>query len=382
MIAPLLAALLAGQAQPGPAAPDYAQDATWICLPGRADTCGTPLPTADLLPSGYGPVTQSRVATDARADCFFVYPTVSRDAGANSDLDGPEERATAAILFARFASVCRTFAPIYRSVTASGLGVALMGGDPRPAMNLAYEDVRSAWRQYLASRNRGRPFILIGHSQGSVHLQRLIQEEIEGKPVARQMVSAIIPGWNVEVPAGRDVGGTFRLTPACTRIGQTGCVITYVSFRAETPPPTSGGLFGRAAGPGMTVACTNPATLGAGRAPLESYWFARSSRASDIVWSTTGEPPAASLHTRGLASGECVHAGPVGYLSVRAETDPADARTDRIPGDVVLAGRPAPDWGLHLVDIPEAQGDLLRLAERQIAAFTATPARRSGARRR
>ena len=369
MILSLLAALLTTQAQPA-AAPDYGQDATWICLPGRADACGTPIATADLNPNGYGPVTQSRVVAAPRADCFFVYPTVSRDPGPNSDLDGPEERATTAILFARFAGVCRTFAPMYRSVTAAGLGIALMGGDPRPAMNLAYEDVRSAWRQYLATRNGGRPFILIGHSQGSIHLQRLIQEEIEGKAVARLMVSAIIPGWNVEVPAGRAVGGTFRSTPLCTRVGQTGCVVSYVSFRAETPPPTQPGhLFGRAAQPGMTVGCTNPATLGPGRAPLNSYWFARSSRASDIVWSTTGEPPAASLHTRGLASGECVHDGPVGYLAVRAEADPADARTDRIPGDVTLAGRPAPDWGLHLIDIPEAQGDLLRLVDRQVAAF-------------
>jgi Protein of unknown function (DUF3089) len=372
----LALALAAAQPAAAPAAPDYARDNDWLCLPGREDACSAPLPTADLNPNGYGPVVQSRPAVDARVDCFFVYPTVSRDQGLNSDLDGQEERFAATILFARFASLCRPFAPMYRSVTNAAIGAVMLGRDIQPNLNLAYEDVRSAWRQFLAIRNRGRPFVLIGHSQGSIHLQRLIQEEIEGKPIARRMVSAIIPGWNVEVPAGQAVGGTFRSTPICQGLGQTGCVVSYVSFRAETPPPASGGLFGRAARPGMTVACVNPATLAAGRAPLESYWYARSSAAADVTWSSTGAPPAPFLHTNGLASGECVHDGPVGYLAVRAEADPADARTDRIPGDLIIMGRPAPDWGLHLIDIPEAQGDLMRLLAAQIRALPGTGGRR------
>ena len=62
------------------------------------------------------------------------------------------------------------------------------------------------------------------------------------------MLSALLIGFNVEVPEGQVVGGTFRTTPLCTRAGQTGCVITYVSFRADAPPP-AGALFGRAAAP-------------------------------------------------------------------------------------------------------------------------------------
>ena len=351
-------------------APDYRQDSAWLCLPGRSgDPCGTPLPTAALNPDGYGPVTRSSIAADAGVDCFFVYPTVSLDRTLNSDLNVSEERAAATILLARFGEQCRTFAPIYRSVTAAGLAPAAMGQDVTPYFNIAYEDVRNAWRQFLASRNNGRPFVLIGHSQGSIHLQRLIQEEIEGKPVARRMVSAIIPGWNLEVPEGATVGGTFRSTPICTRLGETGCVVTYVSFRETSPPPVQQALFGRAARPGMTVACTNPATLAAGRAPLDSYWFAPSPLATDIAWSSSGPPPAPFLRTQGLVSGACVHDGPVGYLSIRVVADPADARTDRVPGDVILFGQPAPSWGLHPADMPMAMGDLMRLLRAQIAAF-------------
>jgi hypothetical protein len=76
-------------------------------------------------------------------------------------------------------------------------------GADHQAGALAYSDVANAWRTYLAKHNKGRPFVLIGHSQGSLMLQELIKREIEGKPVARQMLRAIIPGFNVLVPQGK-----------------------------------------------------------------------------------------------------------------------------------------------------------------------------------
>ena len=66
---------------------------------------------------------------------------------------------------------------------------------------------------YLARYNQGRPFVLIGHSQGSALLIELIAREIEGRPVARQMKLAILPGYNVLVPPGKLVGGSFKSTP-------------------------------------------------------------------------------------------------------------------------------------------------------------------------
>ena len=42
-------------------------------------------------------------------------------------------------------------------------------------------------------------------------LQQLISHEIEGKPVAKQMRLAILPGFNLLVPQGKLVGGTFEV---------------------------------------------------------------------------------------------------------------------------------------------------------------------------
>ena len=357
--------------EPAPA-PDYASDASWLCLPGRSDPCSQLLPTTALNPNGYGSTGAVRPDPDAAIDCFYVYPTVSRDPGANSDLQaGPEEIAVAAVQLARFGTVCRTFAPLYRQATLTALLGSMNGtGNPGRSLGLAYQDVVSAWRHYLQHHNRGRRFVLIGHSQGTIHLSQLLAGEIEGRPEAERMLSALLLGFNIEVPEGRDVGGSFARTPLCRAPGQTGCVVTYVSFRATNPPPEPA-LFGRASRPGMTIACTNPAALRGGSARLDSYWFAGPSvtaTQNPIGWSSEGAPPTPFLRTEGLASAACVNRGPVGYLSVLENADPADARTDRIPGDVVIAGRPQPGWGLHLADMNLAMGDLLALVEAQAAA--------------
>ena len=117
-------------AQPKPAtAPDYSNDSNWLCLPGRKDVCSTPLPTTALTPRGYGSTGLSKVAKDPPLDCFYLYPTVSSDGALNSDMNaGREERLAAESQFARFASACRPFAPIYRQMTFAAVAAYAAGG--------------------------------------------------------------------------------------------------------------------------------------------------------------------------------------------------------------------------------------------------------------
>ncbi len=372
LIALATASLLPAPAAAQPAAPatvDYAKSSNWICLPGRTDSCTTPLRTTALNPNGYGSTGPSSVAKAPPIDCFIVYPTVSRDSGMNSDLIAGEgeEKASIVSQFARLAGVCRTFAPVYRSMTLGAVTAAAAGANVAGPAMLAYGDVRAAWRNYLATRNQGRPFVLIGHSQGSLMLQQLLANDIEGKPEAARMKLAIIPGFNVMVPQGKLVGGTFKSTPVCSSAAQTGCVMSWVSFRERNVPPP-GAIFGYADRPGMTVACTNPARPGAaGWVPLDSYWNTRSSLpvpGGPIAWSSEGAPPTPFVRTEGLVSARCVNDGPRGYLSIRTIADPADRRTDRVGGEVGVLGFFLPGWGMHLIDINVAQGDIMRHVER------------------
>ncbi|HET7708982.1 MAG TPA: DUF3089 domain-containing protein [Sphingomicrobium sp.] len=356
-------------AQP-PAAPtptNYRLGQNWLCLPGRADICSTPLGTTALNPNGYGLVGRSSVAKNPPVDCFYVYPTVSRDRGLSSDLIvDNQERFAAQSQFARFAEVCRPFAPVYRQMTMGAIAAFAAGADITLAAATAYGDVAAAFRDYLKNRNGGRPYVLIGHSQGSLMLQQLIAREIEGKPAAGQMRLAIIPGYNVLVPQGKLVGGTFKSTPLCSRVGETGCIVSWVSFRTNNPPP-EGAIFGYAAAPGMTVGCVNPARPGSRVwESLDSYWATHATAevpGGPIIWSSQGPPPTQYVRTAGLVSGRCVNAGPRGYFEVRTNADPRDRRTDRIGGEVGMLGMFMPGWGMHLADVPAVQGDLLRLVE-------------------
>ena len=360
----LFAAALAAQSPSATATPDYQKASSWLCLPGRKDVCSTPLPTTALNPNGYGSNGPSSVAADPPIDCFYVYPTVSNDRGLNSDMTpGREESLMTETQFARFASVCRPYAPIYRQMTLSAVAAAATGADVTGAAGLAYGDVLKAWRTYLEKYNRGRPFVLVGHSQGSLMLQQLIARDIETKPaVAARMKLAIIPGYNVLVPQGRTVGGTFKRTPICTAPGQTGCVAAWVSFREKNAPPP-GAIFGYADKPGMTVACVNPGRFGAkGWVRLDSYWFTRSTLpvpGGAIAWSSEGAPPTPYVRADGLASAKCVNEGARGYLSIRTNADPRDKRTDRIGGEVGMFGMFLPGWGMHLADMAVAQGNLI-----------------------
>ena len=356
---------LQAQAPTQAPAPDYSKDSAWLCLPGRSDVCSTPLATTALNPNGYGSTGQSSVAKDPPLDCFYVYPTVSRDQGMNSDLNpGPEEKGAAEVQFARFAGVCRTFAPIYRQMTLGAVAAYSAGADIGAAVALAYRDVAAAWRNYLATKNDGRPFVLIGHSQGSLMLQMLIAREIENNPaVSARMKLAVMPGFNVIVPQGKLVGGTFKKIPLCSRPGETGCVISWVSFRERNIPPV-GAIFGIADQPGMTVGCVNPARPGATSwVPLDSYWYAHSSLpvpGGPITWSSEGPPPSPYLRTEGLVSARCVNDGQRGYLSIRTNHQAGEKWTDHIGGEVGLLGMFLPGWGMHLSDVHEAQGDLVR----------------------
>jgi len=126
---------------PVPAAPDYSNDSDWLCLPGRSDVCSTPLATTALNPNGYGSTGQSSVANNPPLDCFYVYPTVSRDQGMNSDLNVSEEKGATEVQFARFAGVCRTFVPIYRQMTLGAIAAYSAGANIDSAVALAYRDV-------------------------------------------------------------------------------------------------------------------------------------------------------------------------------------------------------------------------------------------------
>ena len=288
---------------------------------------------------------------------------------------GPEELAVIRAQAARFGSECRVFAPLYRQVTLTALRAAIAGRPMTADRTLTYNDVVDAWKHYLEHDNQGRGVVLIGHSQGSGVLTQLIRNEIDGKPDQERIISALLLGTNVAVPKGKDVGGAFQHMPLCRSASQTGCVIAYVSFRADVPPPASS-RFGRAQGQDMAAACTNPAALGGGSGELHSYLASAGrslgSSAEPKPWVTPAQPISTPfVSVPGLLAAECVSNEKGSYLAVTVKGNPADPRTDDIVGDVVVNGNVQADWGLHLIDVHLAMGNLIDIVRQQSKAYLA-----------
>jgi hypothetical protein len=379
MIPILAIALAAAAPQTAPlpaanAAPDYSHDAAWLCRPGREDACAQDLTTTVIAADGSRRTEPFVPAASPAFDCFYVYPTVSRDPTPNSDMvAGPEEHSVAHVQAERFKSVCRVFAPMYRQITLTALRELMVGGTPAMNRAMAYDDVKAAWDDYLKRDNGGRGVVLIGHSQGSFVLKDLIAREIDGKPVQARIISAMLIGANVGVPAGKDAGGDFKSMPLCRSNAQSGCVVSYVSFRADAPPPANS-RFGKADLPGMVAACTNPAALGGGKAATRNYLTVTGtpSAAPTPPWTSDGVAVTTPfVSAPGLLSTECASAGGYNYLAVTVNGDPAGARTDAIGGDVMAGGTILKDWGLHLIDMDLAMGDLVALADSQAKGWAA-----------
>jgi Protein of unknown function (DUF3089) len=166
----------------------------WLCRPGVAnDPCAPSLKTTRISNSGQSlGVIDPKPVKRPKADCLYVYPTVSDQQTENANLTiDPEERSVALYQAARYSQYCRVFAPMYRQVTLAGIA-----GQVSPdAAQIAYRSALSGWKTYLRKFNDGRPFILIGHSQGTFILRRLIASQIDLKrSLRRRLVSAILLG--------------------------------------------------------------------------------------------------------------------------------------------------------------------------------------------
>jgi hypothetical protein len=355
---------------------DYADGKAWLCRPGRQDACAIDHTTTVVAADGTLTKETWRADPNAPVDCFYVYPTVSTDPTPNSDMNpDPAELNVIKQQFARFASKCKPYAPMYRQVTLAGLRRMLAPGAAVTLdQGVQYDDVKDAWNYYLKNDNKGRGVVLVAHSQGSFILNRLIRDEIDGKPIQSKLVSAILLGTVIAVPKGKDVGGSFQHVPLCHAATQTGCIITYASFRSTIPPPANT-LFGRVPDANMAAACTNPAALAGGSGELHAYL----DRSGRTITSTmpakpwvTPEPPIETpwVSVPGLLTAKCAsNDNASGYLEVTVHGDPADPRVDDIVGDIGTGGNVLANWGLHLIDVNLSMGNLIDIVSQQTKAY-------------
>ncbi|HEX7498382.1 MAG TPA: DUF3089 domain-containing protein [Candidatus Limnocylindrales bacterium] len=344
-------------------------DTVWLCKPGTAaNPCEGDLTATSIDGKGVAKVQPAGPATDPPIDCFYVYPTVSRQKTINANLTiDAEETGVAVAQAARFSQVCHVYAPMYPQLTLAAIA------DPSKigysSAITAYASVATAFHSYLAHYNHGRGIVFIGHSQGAMMLTALLKYEVDPDSALRhQMVSALLMGGNIAVPVGKSVGGDFANIPACASSGQTGCVVAYSTFGATPPANAAFGriassinIFNRNSSAALQILCVNPAAPGGGTANLQPYIPTAGIAA---LLGTSATVPAAStpfVTYPNLYSAHCVNSGGAQWLQI----DRIGGASDKRPA--AKAG--ALSWGLHTVDVNIALGNLVELVRSESASF-------------
>jgi hypothetical protein len=389
---------------------DYSNPNLWVCRPGTdSNPCygdHGELDATELLPDGGRQVVKHERAANPKFDCFYVYPTVYLTANGNQTNLSDDTYVLDALMAqgARMSSLCEVYAPLYRQVeftpgstggsadagpttgTAPGpeagapadagsseagplsdAGAAgLLGG---PAAALALSDVRGAFSYYLAHFNKGRKFVLLGHSQGSGMLMAMMQQDVDTVPAVRsQMISALLLGGGATVAAGQKVGGTFMNIPTCSSPGETGCVVAYSSFDVKSPPG-SNTLFGRA-GAGLQTDCTEPGALAGNDAGVYTGSYFPVTIANPLLRPTSPTPDAGTpfLIYRDAFQGQCINDGGLSYLQITSLLQSSDPRG--IPPYESTSAEGL-GFGLHLVDWNLPMDELIGIVTKQAA--TAVP---------
>lgn len=346
----------------------YADPKSWLCLPGRQDACARNLDATEMAPDGSRVVVREKPAPGAeKVDCFYVYPTVDLRIGAANHEDFRDlEPMTFATVSqaARFRYTCSLYVPLYRQIT---IGTYLRSAaERRPYTDVAFSDVAAAFLHYMARYNRGKKVVLLGHSQGGEMVGMLLQRFFDGDPAMRERLLMAMPiGWAMDVAAGKTTGGTFANVPVCTRIGETGCVVSYRAFLAGTehepvlsqPPP------------GRESVCVNPAALAhGGRERLSRSFFPVPHRgAMTLLVRGVDDVTSPFVLLRDFYAARCV-SGDNGYryLAVAETPVPGDERESPMDTSFFLFRT---DMGLHLLDYQLAQGDLVDLVAERAAAL-------------
>lgn len=242
-------------APPPASGPDYAEAESWIAQPGMTDD-----------PSQWRPTETPRPATPKPAHLFYVHPTtyLARDRW-NAPLRGNADSDFRAGLFARsqasaFNDVAAVWAPRYRQAAFGAF--LLKSDDAAAALDLAYGDVARAFDRFVSQVPPGDPILLAGHSQGALHLMRLLKDRVAGQPLQRRIAAAYVVGWPLSVTADVPALG---LTP-CTAPDQPGCLLSWLSFAEPANPElvvdSYQGSAGLAGGKRrrQDILCVNPLT--------------------------------------------------------------------------------------------------------------------------
>ncbi len=220
--------------------PNYNDLNFWAAHPEKQDSADE-VPAASILKNRQ---------KEAEADVFFVHPTTlliakywNGDLG-DTSLNEKTDRGTIRTQASVFNDCCKVYAPRYRQ--AAFFVFMEDSAEGKQALDFAYEDVKTAFLHYMKYWNKGRPWVLASHSQGTRHSIRLLKEVISSGEYKKNLVAAYTIGF----PYKAEETG---LSP-CKTGEETGCVINWNSYEWGSRPVRLGEKYD------ASTLCVNPLT--------------------------------------------------------------------------------------------------------------------------
>ncbi len=136
-------------------------------------------------------------------DCFFIYPTVTltpENGSQNISIENEEHRNKAKYSRVAQASVfeesCNLYVPYYRQMNMETYALEDQQ-EIATAAAVAYEDIKAAFEYFIQNLNEERPFIIAGHSQGSIMTSMLLADVMKDEALQSRMVAAYAIGWPI-----------------------------------------------------------------------------------------------------------------------------------------------------------------------------------------
>lgn len=205
--------------------PDYSNLDYWAAHPWKWD------------PSDSIPEFLRADNRDSVVDVFFLYPTSHTKNRNKKKINAPIDDARinvktdyTSILYQAsvFNQHARVFAPRYRQAHISMYFIKDTAKALK-ALDLAYQDIRIAFKYYLENYNNGRPIIIAAHSQGSTHAIRLLKEFFDDRPLHNRLVAAYVPGMMIPL-------NSFSSLVNCTDSTQNNCFVGWRTFKRGFRP--------------------------------------------------------------------------------------------------------------------------------------------------
>ena len=143
---------------------------------------------------------------DKDVDVFYVYPTIYVDENPkNRNIYNSSLRRNAKGLLTAQAGVyspyANLFAPFYRQQSAFSQSMEPNNNEKDayadPIFLIGYSDVERAFDYYLEHLNKDRPFILAGHSQGSMVVLNLLRNRFNDPELQKRLVAAYAIGYSL-----------------------------------------------------------------------------------------------------------------------------------------------------------------------------------------